>query len=142
VPEGIQKDEWLDTVLNASLLYSSIWEVAKLPKTLLTYKTAWIRRNDKQKEKGGAIASTGKGAKKRIRSPSASGEAEVSRNKEPKPNNADAEIPADKIREWDTVGMENGDIWGFGRKLGKMVQDAGLALYDTFRQYNAKGEIA
>lgn len=66
----------------------------------------------------------------------------MSRNKEPKPNNADAEIPADKIREWDTVGMENGDIWGFGRKLGKMVQDAGLALYDTFRQYNAKGEIA
>jgi hypothetical protein len=104
------------------------WGKCRTTHELTREQAAWIRKNNRKKQ--------------RIRSPSASGEADVPRNKKQKPNNADAKSPADDTRERDTAGMRNWDIWSFGRKLGKMAQDAGLALHDKFRQYNAKGDDA
>lgn len=77
-----------------------------------------------------------------MRSPSASGEADVRSNKKSKRNNADAESPADNTRERETVGLEIWGIWDFGKKLGKKAQDAGLVLHEKFMQYNAKGDDA
>jgi hypothetical protein len=122
--------------------FSTKWGNFKILHELTREQAAWIRKYNRQKQKEGANASTGKGAEKRTRSPSASGEADAPRNKKQKPNNADAESPADNVRERDTAGMGNWDIWSFGRKLGTMAQDAGLALQEKFRQYSAKGDDA
>jgi hypothetical protein len=142
VPKELQEDEWSNTVRNAKLLHSSKWGNCKDIYTPARLQAVWIYKNNKQKEKGSANASMGKGAKKRTRSTSASGEVDGPSNKRSKPNNADAKSPADNIRERDAVGVGNWGIWGFGRKLGKMAQDAGLTLREKFRQYNAKGEDA
>jgi hypothetical protein len=141
VPDFYRGDGGFDELLLYLDFYSR-WGECKTTHELTREQAAWIRKNNRQKQKEGANASTGKGAEKRIRSPSTSREADVPSNKKPKPNNTNAKSPADDTRERDTAGMGNWDIWGFGRKLGTTAQDAGLALQEKFRQYSAKGDDA
>ena len=118
------------------------WGKCKTAQELTREQAAWIRKSNRQKQKESGNVSTGKGAKKRTRWPSASGEADVQSNKKSKQKNADAESPVDNTHERETAGLGSWGIWDFGKKLGKKAQDAGLALHEKFRQYNAKGDDA